>query len=72
MALVRSGKGEQTADQPRDLSSSFSTDSRRDIIRPKLLPPLLIRLPHERRLGQIKLPRPQETEQSLIVISIVT
>lgn len=46
-------------------------DSRSNIIRSKLLSPLFIILPHELRLWQIKLARPEEPEQCLVVESII-
>lgn len=54
-----------------DTFGDQSLDSRSDLISPKLLSPLLIGLPHDLGLGQVKLSGPEEPEQGGVVVSIV-
>ena len=43
-----------------------------NVIRSKLFPPLFIVRPHDLGFRQVKLPRPQEPQQGLIVVSVIS
>jgi hypothetical protein len=45
--------------------------SRGNLVRAKLLPPLLVGLPHHLRSWQVELSRPQESEEGGVIVSVV-
>lgn len=51
--------------------TSQETDSRSNVIRSKLLPPLLIRRPHLLCLGEVKLASPQEPKEGRVVEPVI-
>lgn len=54
-----------------DRTSDANANSRGNLVRAKLLPPLLVGLPHDLCSWQVELSRSQEPEESRVVVSVV-
>lgn len=46
-------------------------DSRSNVIRAKLFPPLFVGLPHDLGLGDIKFTRPQEPQEGVVIETVI-
>lgn len=57
--------------KPFKTGKKKENDLRSNVVRAKLFSPLFIRLPHDLGLGDIKLARPQEPQEGLVIETII-